>query len=66
MVILQPDDLLAESSITAEQAKATASTESDTEQLLDYLSTHKDATIRFVKSDMILNVHSDASYLSEP
>ena len=58
--------LVALSSIAAEQAKATSSTENDTEQLLDYLSTHKEATIRFVKSDMILNVHSDASYLSEP
>ena len=54
------------SSIAAEQSKATPSTESDTEQLLDYLCTHKEATIRFVRSDMILNVHSDASYLSEP
>ena len=35
-------------------------------QLLDYLYTHKDATIRYVASDMVLNVHSDASYLSEP
>ena len=34
-------------------------------QLLDYLATHPDATIRFRASDMILNVHSDASYLSE-
>jgi hypothetical protein len=34
-------------------------------QLLDYLATHPDTTIRFRASDMILNVHSDASYLSE-
>ncbi len=34
-------------------------------QVLDYLATHQDATIRFRASDMILNVHSDASYLSE-
>jgi hypothetical protein len=34
-------------------------------QLLDYLATHPDATIRFRASDMILNVHSHASYLSE-
>ena len=34
-------------------------------QLLDYLTTHPDATIWFRASDMILNVHSDASYLSE-
>jgi hypothetical protein len=34
-------------------------------QLLDYLATHPDATIRFRASDMIMNVHSNASYLSE-
>ncbi len=28
--------------------------------------THPDATIRYRASDMILNVHSDASYLSTP
>ncbi len=34
-------------------------------QLLDYLATYPDATIRFKASDMILNIHSDASYLSK-
>jgi len=34
-------------------------------QLLDYLATHPDATIRFQALDMVLNVYSDASYLSE-
>jgi hypothetical protein len=34
-------------------------------QLLDYLATHPDATIQFRASDMIMNVHSDALYLSE-
>jgi hypothetical protein len=34
--------------------------------LLDYLATHPHAIVRFYKSDMILNVHSDASYLSAP
>jgi hypothetical protein len=28
--------------------------------------THPDAIIRYHASDMILNVHSDASYLSAP
>ncbi len=36
-----------------------------TKQLMDYLATHPDATVRFHTSDMILNVHLDASYLSE-
>ena len=34
-------------------------------QLLDYPGAHPDATIRYYASDMILNIHFDASYLSE-
>ncbi len=33
---------------------------------LDYMWTHPDAKIRYSASDMILNVHSDESYLSAP
>jgi hypothetical protein len=36
-----------------------------TKQLLDYVATHPDAILSFKASDMILAVHSDASYLSE-
>ena len=32
--------------------------------MFDYLATNPDATIRFHASDMVLNIHSDASYLS--
>ena len=35
-------------------------------QLLDYVDTHPNAGIRYVASDMILNLHCNASYLSEP
>jgi hypothetical protein len=31
---------------------------------LDYLAAHPDATIRYNASDMVLHIHSDASYLS--
>ena len=58
--------LITLSSIASEQARVTTITEQHIAQLLDYLHTHKDATIRYVVSDMILNIHSDASYLSEP
>ena len=34
-------------------------------QLLDYVATHPNAGIRYVASGMILNLYSDASYLSE-
>jgi hypothetical protein len=32
--------------------------------MLDYLATHPDTTIRYHASDMVLYIHSDASYLS--
>ena len=35
-------------------------------QLLDYVSTHPNATIRYHASDMVLNVDSDAAYLVLP
>ncbi len=34
-------------------------------QLLDYLATNPNAIMRFKASDMIMNIHSDASYLSK-
>ncbi len=34
-------------------------------QLLDYLAMHPNATLRFRVSDMVLNIHSDASYFLE-
>ena len=37
-----------------------------THHLLDYMATHPDAILSYAKSDMILGIHSDASYLSEP
>jgi hypothetical protein len=56
--------LMSLSTIASEQAIATKQTIEHTEQLLDYLVTHPEATMRFSASDMILNIHSDASYLS--
>ena len=58
--------LIGLSSIAAQQTKATKKTQARCHQLLDYLASNPDAKIRFYKSDMILNIHSDASYLSEP
>lgn len=57
--------LVALSSIASNQANATEETEKCAHQLLDYLATHPDAKLQFRASDMILNTHSDASYLSE-
>jgi hypothetical protein len=50
--------------IATEQTKATEKPQAATNQMLDYLATHPDATIRYHASDMILHIHSDASYLS--
>jgi hypothetical protein len=46
--------------IATEQTTAKAATN----QLLDYFATNPDTTIRYHASDMILHIHSDASYLS--
>ena len=54
------------SSIASEQTKATEKTHSICLQLLNYLASNPDAKIRFHKSNMIMNIHLDASYLSEP
>ena len=35
-------------------------------QVLDYLATHPDAKVQFCASDIGLNIHSDALYLTEP
>jgi hypothetical protein len=50
--------------IAMEQTKATETKQAAKNQMLDYLATHPDATIRYHASDMILHIHSDASYLS--
>ena len=57
--------LMALSSIAIEQSKGTTNTMEKAKQLLDYLASNPDATLRFKASDMVMNVHSDASYLSE-
>jgi hypothetical protein len=56
--------LMPPNEIATEQTKATEKTQAATNQMLDYLATHPDAIIRYQASDMILHIHSDASYLS--
>ena len=51
--------------IAIEQTKATKQTMDRSIQLLDYLASNQDAKMRFHASDMVMNIHSDASYLSE-
>jgi hypothetical protein len=61
---VDPTVLMPSNDIATEQTKATEKTQAATNRLLDYLATHPDATIRYHASDMILHIHSDASYLS--
>ena len=57
---------MALSEIAMQQAAPTENTKQQADQFLDYMWTHPDAKILYRASDMILNVHSDASYLSAP
>ena len=54
------------SSIAGRQSKATEQLKKELNQFLDYCATHPDERVRYIASDMILALHSDASYLSEP
>ena len=56
--------LLALNDIATQQAKPTESTMKIVHQLLDYEAMHPKAIIRFRAYNMILNIHSDASYCS--
>ena len=52
--------------IGRQPAKPTESTNNDVNIRMDYLHTHPNAKLRYVKSDMKLHVDSDAAYLVEP
>jgi hypothetical protein len=63
---VDPTIIMALSEISSQQSAPTENTMKRVNQFLDYMWTHPDAKIRYRASDMILNVHSDASYLSAP
>ena len=54
------------STIAHEQTKATENTNLSIDQMLDYCTNHPNPKIHFHTSDMVLNIHSDASYLNAP
>ncbi len=58
--------LMALRTITSKQTKGTERMMEKALHVLDYLATHPDATIRFCATDMVMNIHTDASYLAEP
>ncbi len=57
--------LMALSSIAIKQTNRTTNTMEKAKYLLHYLATNPITTIWYRTSDMIMNVHSDTSYLSE-
>jgi len=58
--------LTALSAIASAQANPTVDTMNKTKKFLDYVATNPDAILTYRASDMVLGIHSDASYLSEP
>ncbi len=54
------------SAIASQSSKPTKDRMQQTLQLLDYLATQEDAVLSYHASNMVLVVHSNASYLSEP
>jgi hypothetical protein len=63
---VDPIMIVALNTIASAQAKGTAVTAEAMNQILDYCATHLDAEVRYHPSDMVLQVSSHVSYLSEP
>ena len=58
--------LTAINTLASQQANATKETMKAITHLLNYCATHPDAVVRYVASDMVLHIESDASYLTAP
>jgi hypothetical protein len=58
--------LVSLSALAAEHAAPTERTMQKVHQFLDYAATHPKAVVTYKASNMILAIHSDALYLSEP
>ncbi len=63
---VKPTILMALFGIATQQAAPTENTRKQVKKFLDYIWTHSNAKICYHASDMVLNIHSDASYLSAP
>ena len=63
---VDPTMLVDLSAIASSQSAPTAATMDKVKYFLDYSATHPEAILTYRASDMVLAVHSDASYLSEP
>jgi len=58
--------LVALGTLATQQANGTQATMQALTHLLNYCASHPDAIIQFHASDMVLWMHSDASYLTAP
>jgi hypothetical protein len=54
------------SALASQQSKPTVETMKRVQHFLDYAATQEPAVLTYRASDMILAIHSDASYLNEP
>ena len=52
--------------MATQQANPTENMMKKVKQFLDYAATHPDAIVTYKASNMVLAIHGDASYLSEP
>jgi len=66
MQAINPTLLTALGTLTTQQAQGTQATMEALTQLLNYCAMHPDACIHYHASNIILWVHSNASYLSAP
>ncbi len=57
--------LMGLSTIASKQTKGTERTLEKAYQVLDYLTTHHDAMVQVCASNMVMNIHLDALYLSK-
>jgi hypothetical protein len=62
---VDPTLILPVNVLASDQTQATTATSDKVIKLLNYCATHTEAKLQYHASDMILNIHSDASYLSE-
>jgi hypothetical protein len=53
------------SAVAAKQLKPTVNTEQQSQQIMDYLAMQEPAVLTYCKSNMVLAVHNNASYLNE-
>jgi hypothetical protein len=54
------------SALASQQARPTENTMTLCKSFLDYMASQEEAVLTYKASDMVLAIHSDASYLSEP